>query len=225
MKKILAFAAMFAAMMALAETPVGNGQPVKPSIPQTNAVARAHRMLEKTGGSIMRPLPEGSKALLFLDARADNSDNAFLKKTISRIEAMTGLYVKTVTGALESYDNKAGDVIVALVDKGDLALYPDKMIAIVPAGKDLDATGKVLWQATIALFSLFGKKVNDLHGSGIVRSAAEAYGIPQARRAFYAKALQEGWAPPPANEYQKALWDKFQAEKAAKDAEKAPEAK
>ena len=215
MKRILAMALTAICAVAMAETPEGNHPAVQPSNGQTNTATRAHRMLEKTGGAIIRPLPAGSKAIVFLDARANPADAAVLKKAVSRVEAMTSLYVKLETASLESYANTNGDVIVALVDGGDFSIYPEKMRAVVPAGDDLAAAGTAMWKATIALFSLYGKSVNDFHGMGIVRSGAEAYGIPQVQRVFYVRALEEGWAPPPANEFQRKLWDEHQAKKAA----------
>ncbi len=238
MKRIIAIAAMMAATMAMAEPAANSGgaggspaadatETVQPSNRPTvqpsnglggvtNAAARAHSMHEKTGGAVIRPLPAGSKAIVFLDARKDTSETAFFRKAVSRIEAMTSLHIKTATGTLESL-GKTDDVVIALVDGGETTLYPDRMLAIVPARIDLEATGKAIWQATIALFSLYGKQVNDFNGMGIVRSGAEAYGIPQVQRVFYVRALEEGWAPPPADEYQKALWEKHRAAKGGAD--------
>ena len=42
---------------------------------------------------------------------------------------------------------------------------------------------------------------------------AATMGIRQLYRASYAAACQEGWAPPPTNEYQKAIWEKARADK------------
>lgn len=220
MKRITAIALASICAMAMADGPSAqpsNRQTVKPSNGAgviTNAAARARTMREKTGGTVIRPLPAGSKAIVFLDARKDTSEPAFFKKAVSRIEAMTSLHIKTATGTVESF-GKTNDVVIALVDGGETTLYPDRMLAIVPARIDLEATGKAIWQATIALFSLYGKQVNDFNGMGIVRSGAEAYGIPQVQRVFYVRALEEGWAPPPADEYQKALWEKHHAAKGA----------
>ena len=40
---------------------------------------------------------------------------------------------------------------------------------------------------------------------------AKELGVRQVHRISYAAACQEGWAPPPTNEYQKAIWDKAHA--------------
>lgn len=42
----------------------------------------------------------------------------------------------------------------------------------------------------------------------IERSACRFYGMRPFRRSTYIEACQEGWAPPPKNEYQQAIWDK-----------------
>ena len=43
------------------------------------------------------------------------------------------------------------------------------------------------------------------------KSAAKARGIVPGRRAVYLKACEEGWAPAPTNDVQKAIWDKVHA--------------
>lgn len=43
--------------------------------------------------------------------------------------------------------------------------------------------------------------------SVVQRIAVESFGFRLYRRAFYATALKEGWAPPPKGAYQKALWE------------------
>jgi len=42
---------------------------------------------------------------------------------------------------------------------------------------------------------------------------AQKLGIQPARRTTYAKAVEEGWAPPPTNEIQRAIWEKRKADK------------
>ena len=46
---------------------------------------------------------------------------------------------------------------------------------------------------------------------GVVFNALPEYGITHRKRIPYLKACQEGWAPSPTNEYQKAIWDKVHA--------------
>ena len=48
---------------------------------------------------------------------------------------------------------------------------------------------------------------------GKIYNVAEKYGIPHVKLANYRKALFEGWAPPPADEYQKKIYDDFKAGK------------
>ena len=46
---------------------------------------------------------------------------------------------------------------------------------------------------------------------GVVFNALPEYGITHRKRIPYLKACQEGWAPAPTNEFQKAIWDKVHA--------------
>ena len=46
---------------------------------------------------------------------------------------------------------------------------------------------------------------------GVVFNALPEYGITHRKRIPYIKAVQEGWAPAPTNEFQQAIWDKVHA--------------
>lgn len=46
---------------------------------------------------------------------------------------------------------------------------------------------------------------------GVVFNALPEYGITHKKRVPYIKACQDGWAPAPTNEYQRAIWDKIHA--------------
>ena len=169
-------------------------------------------MRYRTGGTIIRPVPEGSKAIVFVNATG--KDSAVLDAYLKRFDAMTSsLYSKRVIGSVDSIPTENGDVVIALVAKGDLSILPAKRMAIIPVeGKDED-TLRNLWKATVAVFSLMGEPPNDFSGSALIRTAAESIGIPHAQKVFYKKALEEGWAPPPSNEFQRAVWENFKADK------------
>ena len=179
-----------------------------------STVSRAPRqgMRYRTGGTIIRPVPEGSKAIVFVNATGKESEvfDSYLK----RFDAMTSsLYVKRVAGAVESISTGTGDVVIALVAKGDLAILPAKRMAIIPVEEKDEETLKNLWKATVAVFSLMGDPPNDFSGSALIRTAAESIGIPHTQKVFYKKALEEGWAPPPSNDFQRAVWENFKADK------------
>ena len=42
----------------------------------------------------------------------------------------------------------------------------------------------------------------------VVQTTAEKFGFTTMKRVLYRKACEEGWAPPPVNEFQKSAWDK-----------------
>ena len=69
----------------------------------------------------------------------------------------------------------------------------------VLSAADLDAfTGFQLAPATLAAVSAYAK----------------AAGLAQTRQTTYRKACEEGWAPAPTNDFQKAVWDEVKAKKA-----------
>lgn len=178
------------------------------------AAAKAPRqgMRYKTGGTIQRPVPADAKAVVFLNATG--AESAVLDAYAKRFDGLTGsLYVKRVAGCMDAPGANPGDVVIALVAKGDMAILPLKRMAIVPVEADETATLKNLWKATVAVFSLMGEPPNDFTGAALIRSAAESLGIPHANRVFYKKALEEGWAPPPQDEFQRAVWERFKADK------------
>ena len=215
MKRILAIAATACAL-------AGGSGIVRAADPSTNAVPMPRGgMRAKTGGAIMRPLPAGSKAIVFLDALEDARGAEALAAYVKRFKAMTRLNVQTAKGDAAAYENEKGNVVIALVSKGDLAVMPAKRMAIVPVGTDDAATARDLWKATVAVFSLMGDAPNDFNGTALIRGAAESIGIPFVETVFYKKALEEGWAPEPKDEFQKRLWDEHQAKKAAHPATEA----
>ena len=71
------------------------------------------------------------------------------------------------------------------------------------------------------------RQLDDFDGNTIgpepylrIGKTLEKMGIRQYYRSTYKSACRQGWAPPPTNDVQKAIWDKVQAEKAAKAAAK-----
>jgi hypothetical protein len=46
-----------------------------------------------------------------------------------------------------------------------------------------------------------------------VHQVAIKYGVTPAKMATYKKACEEGWAPMPTNQYQKAVWEEIQNKK------------
>lgn len=163
----------------------------------------------KTGGIVIKPLPEGAKAFVILDTtkEAPEAASIFLKRFI----AVTGRHAEISTSSLEEQLEKGNAVAAILPKGGEAAIYPSRKYVAVPDTGDSAKTAADLWKATIGLFSLLADAPNDFHGGGIVNAGAEAIGIPVMKRAFYKKALEEGWAPPPKDEFQKALWDAHKA--------------
>lgn len=182
----------------------------------TNSTPR-RSMKEITGGSILRPIPEGSKAVIFLDAVGSQASTAAFDKYQKRFDLLANLYVKRVTCDWLKYDNKANDVVIAIVSPtSDYAIFPQKQTALVPFIEDEKVMQQELWKATVALFSMLSPTPNDFHAMGLISGVADALKIPRVQRVFYKKALEEGWAPPPKDKFQQAVWDRFHNEKKSK---------
>lgn len=47
----------------------------------------------------------------------------------------------------------------------------------------------------------------------VVQATAEKFGYRAMRRVLYRKAVEEGWAPPPANAFQRSAWERVRSEK------------
>ena len=174
------------------------------------------------GGLVQEMPPANAKAIVLLDCRADKSkltQTAFLSKPCG-----SALYTKVVEGSLDSYRNDNGDFVLALVDEGKLSVDVEKRLAIVPKEAFDTRTVKKLESALVALFALCGNDVPDMSAVMILRNGSKPLNVPSLRRAQYIVAAREGWAPPPTNDIQKAIWDRVKAEKAAA-ATNAPPAK
>lgn len=173
----------------------------------TSAPPKA-RLRAETGGIIQKPVDDGRKAVVFLDATADGRKMAAVEKCAARVEQISMLATLAKHGTPESLDGEYG-LLAVLTDGGELALFPDRRLALVPASDSDEADVTSLWKAIIAVATLMGERANDLSGATILRTAAADAGIIEAEKKTYAEALEEGWAPPPKNRLQRALWDKF----------------
>ena len=173
----------------------------------TNEVRKSGkiRMLEKTGGYIEQALPQGAKVVSIVDSRAakDSAVTDFqtaIKRTFG---------IPSVAGVA---DNAA--VSITLKDGGELVANPVSGAVEVPAGKDTAETVANLWKGLLTVFAYASEPMSQ-GGAMVISHALPQMGIPQIRRVSYKNACEEGWAPAPTNEFQKAIWEKVKAEKEA----------
>ena len=87
-----------------------------------------------------------------------------------------------------------------------MAIYPEELVADVPAGTNADETQHRLMSALIRIIGICGDKFGP-HVMDTAVSQARELGIGQVIRATYRSAVRDGWAPPPTNDYQRAIWD------------------
>ena len=171
-------------------------------------------VMRRSGGFIYQPLPEWSRVVSLIDGTGGGGKaiEAF------RREMEEDLKIPSVMGAATN-----AAFTVELVKDGKLTVSLTDGMAVVPAGKTDEETQASLWKAMFALFSAnagLSAKMNFQSQEGMVigRRAMEASRIAPIRRTTYKVACEEGWAPPPTNEFQRAIWD------AAKAATNAPAA-
>lgn len=177
---------------------------------------------ERMGGIVQETPPPGAKAIVLLDCRADKSkltQKAFLSKPCG-----STLYTKVVEGDLDSYRNDNGDFVLALVDEGTLSVDVGKRMAIVPKEAFDTKTVKKLESALVALFALCGNDVPDMSAVMLLKNCSKPLNVPALRKAQYIVAVREGWAPPPTNDVQRAIWESVKTEKSAAAATNAPAA-
>ncbi len=188
MKKAVAIVLAALATAALAQTP---GQE-----------SFRQRMLARSGGVIETAIPDDAKRVVLIDAR---------EKKGGELDA----FKKALAGMFRFPVSVGGDypaaVKIVLADKGDFTVLPLEGVATVPAGADAAETQARLWKA---LFSVLAADMNvgSQESYLLARRALEARGMTEIKRATYRRAVQEGWAPAPTNEFQRAI---FEAAKAA----------
>lgn len=184
------------------------GAAVAQEVQQANVATNAAKyksVKEAVGGFIFEPLPAEAKYVTIVDRREarDNAPTDFAHKlaAIMHLACRVG-------------EAKEGDIVITLVDKGDSLVYLDKAEAVVVAGVDEEATRHKLMAALIRIIGINGDKFGP-QVMGTAMSQAKAMGIGLVRRTTYRTACEEGWAPPPADEFQKAVAERVAAKKAA----------
>lgn len=198
------------------------------------AVAAANaKMLEKTGGLIDKP---GKGRVVIVNAQ-QKIEPAAVARQIEKFNNAVRVKIDIEKGAWKFGDKVPEGAGAALFIVDDpampLTLYAPEarwgVLNVAPLDKGARFE-KALARSLIATFgagvSQFKgspmktvKSVVDLdkiEGSGLTIDALRSIlqnlqelGVTQATRTTYLKACQEGWAPPPTNDYQKAIRSRF----------------
>ena len=186
----------------------------KPAGLETRQIAA----MEEMGGLVAKDAPNPyAKSLTIVDKRTKKDDLpaqfAERMKMVFRINIRVG-------------EPRADDAVVELCNIGtESVVYPDKAFARIPTGKDDVETRKQLHAGLMYVLGVKGANISPISVKTVIMNAADL-GIPKITLKPYKIACEEGWAPAPTNDIQKAIWEKVKAEKeaAAKPAE-ATEAK
>ncbi len=198
-------------LAAILATAMSFAQDASPTATQKEAAP--HKSLkEAIGGFVIQPLTTDAKYITVVDTRKEKDDGA--EKFVAKVSAL--MHLATRVG-----EAQPGDLVIRLVDEGDSVVYLDKAEATVVTGDNAEATASKLMAALIRIIGINGDKFGP-QVMGTALSQAKAMGIGQVRRTTYKKACEEGWAPPPTDEFQKAVAEKVAAKKAAVAATNAP---
>lgn len=160
---------------------------------------RRKSVVEAVGGFVVQPLAPDAHSIVVIDERAkkDGAPEKFTTRIISQMHL-----------AARVGEASEGDIAITVVDEGKSAVFFEDASAVVVNGGDEGETEKRLMSALIRLIGIDGDKFGP-HVMGTALARAKAMGIGQMRRTTYRSALNEGWAPPPTNDAQRAIWDKF----------------
>lgn len=130
------------------------------------------------------------------------------------------------------YDGGSGEPVMSTFPENRIALVNiTPIVAGVDREKGLSRIEKELWRAVAYLagnvFSTMPSVMrpvfapSDLDGlecrtinpmeANMINTVARNFGLARIQRTTYRSALRQGWAPPPTNEFQKAIWEKEHA--------------
>ena len=200
MKNPIILAAILATAMSFAQDASQTATPKE---------AAPHKSLKQSvGGFGIQPPTPDAKYITVVDTRKAKDEGADM--FVAKVSAL--MHLATRIG-----EAKVGDIVIRLVDEGDSVVFLDKAEATVVAGDNAEATASKLMAALIRIIGINGDKFGP-QVMGTAMSQAKAMGIGLVRRTTYKKACEEGWAPPPADEFQKAVAEKVAAKKAATNA-------
>lgn len=163
----------------------------------TNAAPKRRTAMEAVGGFVVKPVPKDAKCISVHDTRMgrDEAPEKFAKAVMSAFQL-----------AVRIGEPQKGDVAIILADEGEAMVFLDKPEAIVTGGATEDETVGRLMSALLRIIGIEGDKFG-LYLQETAMRQASAMGLSQAYRTTYKKAVQEGWAHTPTNEFQQAIWD------------------
>lgn len=195
-----------ACLSSLGENAVPVGEPVPAA---TNSAPRKKSAMEAVGGFVVKPLPPEAKHITVTDLRANR--DAAVERFAARVSTFLRLSVRTG-------EPQEGDVAITLADEGESAVFLDRPAALVTSEANEAATAGRLMSALVRIMGVEGEMIKP-QVFETIQARATAMGIGRVYRTNYKRAVQEGWAPAPTNEFQQAIWD------AAHSATNAPAAK
>ena len=169
------------------------------STAQTNLASR-ERALRKTGGFLFREIQNGERVVSLIDETGKGeSELAAFRSTLIDIMGVPVVIGQDDTNAVvRLYLTESGPFTVNVADRS----------AKVPLGKDSDSTRTNLGKAFLAVCAADSNLMTQ-EGMLLVAGTMTGQGMKPIRRTTYRNAVREGWAPPPTNDFQRAVWDEI----------------
>ena len=197
--------------------------------------ARIEAIMKKTGGFVVRK-SEGK--IFFINCQSKISDEE-IKKRVDRIQFVLKYPCELKKGSWKFGESNPPDAKIAIYIVDDKTL-PMSLVAVeagwgvintstldtnIRFSKELtrvfcltagaaDSPVKTSPMQTVRKSADLDKLMTDgftFDMASSINENLQALGMAPARKIPYIKACQEGWAPAPTNEYQKAIWDKVHA--------------
>ena len=233
--------AVTALAAALVGAYVVEGTPKKVRTPEEEAAwqaERARRFYVRNGGFVVQPQAE--KKCVALVNVGGVADPAALEDVASGIKSffqfpamVTGTRPSNAGVVIEFKDDNTPAVLLTAPENGFATVNVRLLKADGPDGEKLKARFvKEAWRAFVYLLGggndtqpgCLMKPVSSLASldglssatpcpmmANAVANGAAMFGIRPERTVTYRQACQEGWAPAPTNDVQKAIWDKVHA--------------
>ena len=156
-------------------------------------------------------LPEGTEPYAFCAGRQDEKHPAVILFYNRKGAASLSVYPENAIACVNVYG----------LATDDIKLYKERLgkeywrsVGFIFGAYGLQMPGCVLQPVSNAeqLDAIKGRQLGP-NRFNMVLKTSNALGIQMIRTTTYMRACQEGWAPPPTNDVQKAIWNKFKSDK------------
>lgn len=231
---------LIGALTALLQpTPLLSGAETRQARPKLTPEQREARKYRHFGGHVLQPVE--TKEVVLLDCRGE-TDGDGLSRVAAEMSSLLSIPVRTGKAenagcTLRVVSGDGTSPLLVMPEKPEARVDVNALSADKPSPAVLEARiEKELWRGLVYALgggnTYFPKCVmkpvaslSELDALPARAACPDAYAralegatkfkIRPARRVTYRQAVKEGWAPPPTNDVQKAVWDEVKKQKGA----------